>query len=217
MVVNSLAYPSHANGFGRHTYEMTDPRDLTDVSRDNNGRLRWHTSHGELSRQHEVVQQPLLGHYRDVFDPPVTESLDAPLPRGGTVRSLWTTSARRRSIIIGVAAFALTLVVAFMVFPQRPTAAVVQESQSATSEPVPAPSPVGSVTDAVRSFVAAGQVSRWGAMPQITEKDLIISIINKSGDLVLTDVAVEMPSGEKEFATLLLQKVEGEWQIREVY
>jgi hypothetical protein len=42
-------------------------------------------------------------------------------------------------------------------------------------------------------------------------------VTSRSGDIVLVDVYASKPSGQKTFATVLLQKSGTQWRMREVF
>jgi hypothetical protein len=127
-------------------------------------------------------------------------------------------SFTRRRIALG-AFVVLTAVVTVVVMSPRGTGSVPPASQLASAVPSVSSEPVGVAdpTQASIDFALAGQLPALGAVHGLQRSAFTAVITNRSGDFVLVDVYVTKPTGEKTFATVLLQKAGTQWRMREVF
>jgi hypothetical protein len=127
-------------------------------------------------------------------------------------------SFSRRRIAVG-ALVALVAVITVVVVSPRGAGNAPTASQLASAVPSTTPEPVGVAdpTQASIDFALAAQLPALGPVQGLARSAFTAVITNRSGDFVLVDVYVTKPSGEKTFATVLLQKAGTQWRMREVF
>jgi hypothetical protein len=124
----------------------------------------------------------------------------------------------RRRIALGVLVVVIAIVTAVVVSP-RGTGSTPVTSPLASAVPSVSPETVGVAdpTQASIDFALAGQLPALGPVQGLVRTAFTAVITNRSGDFVLVDVYATKPSGEKTFATVLLQKAGTQWRMREVF
>jgi hypothetical protein len=116
------------------------------------------------------------------------------------------------SIIVGVIIVGVTSLLSRTSGEHPQAAATSLPSLSALPETAMS-DPVG----ASIAFAAAGELPALGDISGLPRSAFTAVVTSRSGDIVLVDVYASKPSGQKTFATVLLQKSGTQWRMREVF
>ena len=99
-----------------------------------------------------------------------------------------------------------------------PTADSTQSLETfSTPAPVNATPLVQTAEEAAIEFVYSGAAAMPMTLDDVAVGDLTAVVMSRSGDLVLVEVTQKNSAEMTKIATLLLQKTEATWRIREVF
>ena len=129
-------------------------------------------------------------------------------------------SAPRRVVVSGVIVLVAAVAVGFLMTPSGAhfqTAPTPQPSQGLSTERAAGDVAPSDPIAASITFAQAGELPGLGDVAGLPRSAFTAVITSRSGDIVLIDVYVNKPSGQKTFATVLLQKAGTQWRMREVF
>lgn len=126
---------------------------------------------------------------------------------------------RRKSVALGLGVLATVLIVLLNApaSEQHVSAPLASRLPTASHSAGSADVPVSDPQSAAIDFAMAGQLPALGVVAGISREAYSSVVTSRSGDIVLLDVYVTKPSGQKTFATVLLQKAGTQWRMREVF
>ncbi|MEY4102792.1 MAG: hypothetical protein RIR88_926 [Actinomycetota bacterium] len=203
----------------------------SDVGRRSDGQLLWVEApeRDESGDEREVTMprffDPMVTLRSDSETLPITEPQESPVAQtltkirvyGKFLRPMRRLLTRRRMILgatVLIAGVGLTLL-----WPTRsaPVNPVPTSSSTAGGSSSQETTTVSDPLKASIDFAIAGELPALGQVQGLPRNSFTATITNRSGDFVLIDVYVTKPSGEKTFATVLLQKTGTQWRMREVF
>ena len=169
----------------------------------------------EFRRKQELVATPVGG----------VESLES-FGLATFHRVLGGAAAIRRNpkkMWIGCGIFVLLMIAG--IFLTTPAQEQVRNSESTLASPAPTQSDTTSPsmeersadpTDIIEELALAGAIEQLGDVSGLQPENVSVSILNKNGDFLLCEVSAKTSELTK-FATVLLQKAESGWRIRQVF
>ena len=126
----------------------------------------------------------------------------------------------RRVVVSGVVVLVAAVALGFLMTPSgshSQTAPTPQPSQGLSGERAAGDAAPSDPIAASITFAQAGELPALGDIAGLPRSAFTAVINSRSGDIVLIDVYVNKPSGQKTFATVLLQKAGTQWRMREVF
>lgn len=146
----------------------------------------------EIPKENEIFQP--------VFEPGIKEKI------------LVAVSSRKRLLFFALGACALFVVLSISGIPSQETVTP-EQTQTPEARTFTSQTP----EEAAIEFARMGQVDGLETNSFDESVEFTAQLISQSGEIVLVEVTATQTTGEMTFATLLLQKSERAWRIRQVF
>lgn len=149
------------------------------------------------------------------YDPPIIPidtQKSAPVFEESFTKKVFSELLKRKKVMLFSVGVFVLCALAIFVFPLFGSRNEVPQAGSEIIPTVTTDLPEQAAID----FVRSGQIKGFSLLEEDPTAELSAHVVSQSGEIVLVEISAEKDSGEITFATLLLQRIESEWRIRQV-